>query len=76
MGHRVTTIDELGDGVCHVESTTPRRFWNAGEEDLVLLVVGGKNGYVGRDGHFVHPEDEERRRVFSAGDRSAIRRRQ
>jgi mannose-6-phosphate isomerase-like protein (cupin superfamily) len=67
---------ELGPGgLCHVESTTPRRFWNAGEDELILLVVGGKDGYVGRDGHFVHLEDEERRRAFSAGDESAIRRR-
>ena len=112
MGHRVTTIDDLGDGLfrkvrraleveafgvnamvlppfevegesfeldpgglCHVQSTTPRRFWNAGDGELVLLVVGGKDGYVGRDGHFVHPEDEERRRSFAAGDESAILRR-
>jgi uncharacterized cupin superfamily protein len=67
---------ELGPGaVCHVESTTPRRFWNAGDEDLVLLVLGGKDGYVGRDGRMVRPEDEERRRAFSEGDRSAIERR-
>ena len=67
---------ELGPGgLCHVESTTPRRFWNAGEDELILLVVGAKDGYVGRDGHFVHPEDEARRRAFSAGDESAIRRR-
>ena len=34
---------ELGPGgVCHVESTTPRKFWNPGEETLVLMVVGGK----------------------------------
>jgi mannose-6-phosphate isomerase-like protein (cupin superfamily) len=62
-------------GMCHVEAATPRRFWNAGGEDLVLLVVGGKDGYVGRDGRMVRPEDEERRRAFSAGDRSAIDRR-
>jgi mannose-6-phosphate isomerase-like protein (cupin superfamily) len=61
-------------GACHVESTTPRRFWNAGEVELVLLVVGGKDGYVGRDGHMVRLEDEERRRALSAGDASAIRR--
>jgi mannose-6-phosphate isomerase-like protein (cupin superfamily) len=62
-------------GLCHVQSTTPRRFWNAGDGELVLLVVGGKDGYVGRDGHFVHPEDEDRRRSFAAGDESAILRR-
>ncbi len=64
---------ELGPGgVCHVESTTPRRFWNAGDEELVLLIVGGAGGYVGRDGQLVHPEDAERRRAAGQGDLSAI----
>jgi mannose-6-phosphate isomerase-like protein (cupin superfamily) len=59
---------ELGPGgLCHVESTTPRRVSNASEdEDLVLLVVGGKGGYVERDGHMVDPADIERRRAFSS----------
>ena len=66
---------DLGPGgVCHVESTTPRRVWNAGEETLVLLIVGGKGGYIGRDGEMVDPEDEERRRAFSAGEEAVIRR--
>jgi len=66
---------ELGPGgVCHVESTSPRRVWNAGEGALVLLVVGGRGGYVGRDGHMVDPADEERRRAFSAGEEAVIRR--
>jgi mannose-6-phosphate isomerase-like protein (cupin superfamily) len=43
---------ELGPGgLCHVESTTPRVVTSVGDEDLVLLVVGAKGGYVGRDGH-------------------------
>jgi mannose-6-phosphate isomerase-like protein (cupin superfamily) len=47
---------ELGPGgVCHVESTTPRRITSVGDEDLVLLVVGAKDGYVGRDGHLADP---------------------
>jgi mannose-6-phosphate isomerase-like protein (cupin superfamily) len=42
---------ELGPGgLCHVESTTPRQVTNVGDGDLVLLVVGAKGGYVGRDG--------------------------
>jgi mannose-6-phosphate isomerase-like protein (cupin superfamily) len=66
---------ELGPGgLCHVETTTPRRFWNAGDDDLVILVVGGKDGYVGRDGHLVNPDDAERRARAGAGDVSAIRR--
>jgi mannose-6-phosphate isomerase-like protein (cupin superfamily) len=56
---------ELGPGgLVHVESTTPRRISNAGDEDLVLLVVGGKNGYVERDGHMVNQEDVARRQAF------------
>jgi mannose-6-phosphate isomerase-like protein (cupin superfamily) len=43
-------------GVVHVESTTPRRFTSIGGEDLVVLVVGAKDGYVGRDGHLA-PSD-------------------
>jgi mannose-6-phosphate isomerase-like protein (cupin superfamily) len=60
-------VRELGPGgLLHVESTTPRKVSNASdEEDLVLLVVGGKDGYVERDGHLVDPErDLERRRAF------------
>ena len=41
---------------------------------VVLLVVGGRGGYIGRDGHMVDPEDEERRRAFSAGEEAVIRR--
>ena len=63
---------ELGPGgVCHVESTTPRRMSNYGDEDAVVLVVGGKGGYVERDGHLVDPErDLERRAAFSRGEKS------
>jgi mannose-6-phosphate isomerase-like protein (cupin superfamily) len=54
-------------GLVHVASTTPRRISNAGDEDLVLLVVGGKGGYVERDGHLVDEADLERRRAFGSG---------
>ena len=67
---------ELGPGgACYVESTTPRRFWNAGDEDLVLLAIGGKDGYVERDGHMVDPADVERRKSVAAGDLSVLRQR-
>ncbi|HZT44581.1 MAG TPA: cupin domain-containing protein [Gaiellaceae bacterium] len=61
-------VQELGPGsLVHVESTTPRKFSNAGEDDLVVLVVGGKGGYVDRDGHLVDPDrDLERRRAFGS----------
>jgi len=58
-------VRELGPGaVVHVESTTPRKFSNAGDEPLVMLVIGGKDGYVERDGHMVDPADVERRAAF------------
>jgi len=44
-------------GLFHAESTTPRRIANAGDDDLVLLVIGGKGGYVERDGHVMTDED-------------------
>jgi mannose-6-phosphate isomerase-like protein (cupin superfamily) len=60
---------ELGEGgLFHAESTTQRRVSNANRtEELVLLVVGGKDGYVERDGHLVDPErDLPRRQSFGA----------
>ena len=58
-------VRELGPGgMVHVESTTPRRLSNAGDEPLVMLVVGGKGGYVDRDGHMVDDEDIARRVAF------------
>jgi mannose-6-phosphate isomerase-like protein (cupin superfamily) len=67
---RVEVDDEerlLGPGgMVHVTSTTPRRVSNEGHEDLVILVVGAKGGYVGRDGHLVDPADLERRKAFGS----------
>jgi len=52
-------------GLLHVEATTPRRVSNASEtEDLVMLIVGGKDGYVARDGHMVDEADIARRAGF------------
>ena len=55
---------EVGEGaLVHVESTTPRKFTNASDtEELVMLVVGGKDGYVERDGHLVDMERDLPRR--------------
>jgi mannose-6-phosphate isomerase-like protein (cupin superfamily) len=61
---------ELGEGgLVHVEAATPRRISNASAtEELVLLVVGGKDGYVERDGHLVDPDrDLARRQSFGQG---------
>ena len=60
---------ELGPGgLFHAESTTPRKVSNASDtDDLVLLVVGGKGGYVERDGMLVDPErDLARRQAFGS----------
>jgi mannose-6-phosphate isomerase-like protein (cupin superfamily) len=60
-------VRELGPGgLCHVESTTHRKVSNAGEGDLVLLVVGAKDGYVGRDGQMVEADDLARRQSFGS----------
>jgi mannose-6-phosphate isomerase-like protein (cupin superfamily) len=62
-------VRELGEGgLLYVESTTPRKVSNASEsDDLVLLVVGGKDGYVERDGMLVDPErDLARRQAFGS----------
>jgi mannose-6-phosphate isomerase-like protein (cupin superfamily) len=62
-------VRELGPGgLLHVESTTPRKLSNASDtDDLVLLVVGGKDGYVERDGRLVDPErDLPRRQAFGS----------
>ncbi len=65
--HRGTVEIELGDGATHrlgpgglarVAPATVRRLRNVGAGEAVYLCVGGKNGYVGRDGRL--PEGEER----------------
>jgi mannose-6-phosphate isomerase-like protein (cupin superfamily) len=60
---------ELGPGgVVYVESTTPRKINNETDEELVVLAVGGKDGYVSRDGQLVDVErDLPRRQAFSSG---------
>ena len=61
-------VIEVGEGgFVHVEATTPRKVSNPGDDDLVLVVVGGKDGYVGRDGHTMSAEDLERRKLISEG---------
>lgn len=48
-------------GIVHVESTTHRAIENHTDDELVLFVVGGKGGYVERDGHLVSDEDLAKR---------------
>ena len=54
---------ELGPGgLFHASATTHRRISNAGDDEAVVFVVGGKGGYVERDGHLVNPEIDLPRR--------------
>jgi mannose-6-phosphate isomerase-like protein (cupin superfamily) len=60
---------ELAEGgLLYVESTTPRKVSNGSETDeLVLLAIGGKGGYVERDGMLVDPDrDLARRQAFGS----------
>jgi mannose-6-phosphate isomerase-like protein (cupin superfamily) len=45
-------------GFAHVAAATHRKVRNTGETDAVYVVIGGKDGYVGRDGRA--PEDTQR----------------
>ncbi|MEN3341770.1 MAG: hypothetical protein V7644_1174 [Actinomycetota bacterium] len=51
-------------GLFHCAATTPRKVSNPFGEEAVVLVVGGKDGYVERDGHLVDSADAERRAAF------------
>jgi quercetin dioxygenase-like cupin family protein len=45
------TRHRLGPGgLARVDAQTPRGMRNVGQSDAVVVVVGGKDGYVGRDG--------------------------
>ena len=60
---------ELGaGGLAHIEAAAVRKVSNAGEDDLVLLIVGGKDGYVGRDGQLVNPDDLAKRQAIARGE--------
>ena len=65
--HEGTIEMEFGDGskhvlgagaVARVDPSTVRRMRNVGDEDATYVIVGGKDGYVGRDGR--QPEGETR----------------
>ena len=59
---------ELGPGgLFHCEATTHRKLSNASpDEELVLFIVGGKDGYIERDGHLVNEEDAAHRAALSS----------
>jgi mannose-6-phosphate isomerase-like protein (cupin superfamily) len=66
--HRGSLEMEFGDGsvehlheggMARVDAATVRRVRNVGDVDAIYLCVGGKDGYVGRDGR-VRPGEESR----------------
>ena len=70
--HRGTVEIEFGDGTRHelregsfarVDAATLRKVRNRGPEDAVYVIVGAKDGYVGRDGQ-TPPGEDHRVRVI------------
>ena len=66
--HRGRLEIEFGDGTAHllepggaarVDPATVRKVRNVGSEDAVYVIVGAKDGYVGRDGRL--PDGETSR---------------
>lgn len=43
-------------GVARVNARTERRVRNVGDDDAIVVAMGGKDGYVGRDGQFADGE--------------------
>jgi len=74
--HRGTLVMTFGDGTEHelseggsarVDAATVRSTRNPSEtEDVVYLVVGGKDGYIGRDAHEPDGEGTARGPGFSS----------
>jgi quercetin dioxygenase-like cupin family protein len=69
--HRGTLEMTFGDGstqtltegtFARVDAPTARSMKNPGPEDTVIVIVGGKDGYVGRDGHVPEGADHIRSR--------------
>src|SRR5256885_17213523 len=58
FGDGATQTLEAG-GIARVDPSTVRKIRNVGDTDAIYVVVGGADGYVGRDGQ-VPSEDEER----------------
>ena len=64
--HKGKARFEFGDGTEHevgpggvvwADAPCVRRFHSIGDEDLVLVAIGGKDGYVGRDGRTADPDE-------------------
>jgi mannose-6-phosphate isomerase-like protein (cupin superfamily) len=73
--HQGTIDMEFGDGSVHrlheggmarVDAATVRRLRNVGDVDAVYVCVGGKDGYVGRDGRLPEGEEQHVRALHGA----------
>jgi len=74
--HRGTIEIEFGDGsseelaegaFARVDPPTVRRIRNRGDVDAVYVIVGGKDGYVGRDGQVPPGEEQGVRALHDLG---------
>jgi mannose-6-phosphate isomerase-like protein (cupin superfamily) len=74
--HRGAIEMEFGDGstaalaegaFARVDAPTPRKIRNHGDVDAVYVIVGGKDGYVGRDGRVPPGEEQRVRAVHDLG---------
>jgi quercetin dioxygenase-like cupin family protein len=74
--HRGSIEIEFGDGSVHtlaagafarVDAPTSRKVRNVGDEDAVYVIVGGKGGYVGRDGRLPPGEEGRARAIQDQG---------
>src|SRR5271155_2812307 len=53
------SVERLDEGAfARVDAATPRKIRNVGDTDAIYVCVGGKGGYIGRDGRA--PENEAR----------------
>jgi mannose-6-phosphate isomerase-like protein (cupin superfamily) len=78
--HRGAIEIEFGDGTvealreggfARVDAATPRKIRNVGDVDAVYVCVGGKDGYVGRDGRAPEGEQQRVRAIHDAAEGSA-----
>jgi hypothetical protein len=51
-------VHRLGPGgIARIDPATVRRIRNVGDDDLIYVAVGGKDGYVENDGHLLPSEE-------------------
>jgi hypothetical protein len=61
------SVEQLREGsFARVDAATARRVRNTGDVEAVYVSVGGKDGYIGRDGR-VPPGEEQRVGPIGAG---------